>query len=181
MLLKDQFLLATPSLLGDYFTGALIYVCEHSDEGAMGLIVNRTAELSLPDLMDQLDLPTLAELTNVPVLDGGPVGTNQGFVLHRGVHSDTSAMPIVNDIYLSSAMDALRAIATGQGSGEFLLALGYAGWGAGQLEEELKANAWLSVPADPDVLFRTPLAERADAAAQQLGFNLSLLAPPGTA
>ncbi len=162
--LDGQLLIAMPGILDDRFARSVIYVCAHSEEGAMGIIVNRPAErVDFPQLLVQLKiigpdeairLP--AEASSLLVLHGGPVDTSRGFVLHSNDFSiDNSTLPIGSGVSLTATIEILRAIATGAGPGRALLALGYAGWGAGQLEAELQQNGWLNCPADPALIFDT--------------------------
>ncbi len=179
MNLQNQLLLAMPGLLGDYFAGTLTYLCEHNDEGALGLIINRPSELTLLELLAQLGLPTTRSLAEVAVLDGGPVSTERGYVLHTGEVTFESSASLGNDLYLSTGLDALEAIGRGEGPQHYLVALGYAGWGAGQLEGEMGDNVWLTAPSNQEILFATPYGERQQAAAALLGVDFRLMS--GTA
>ena len=182
MNLTHHFLLAMPGLVGDYFADSLTYVCEHNDDGAMGIIVNRPAELSLVELLAQVGLPANRRYVDTPVLEGGPVSAERGFVLHRGDGEVASSTDIGNGMHLATALDVLDAIANDNGPDEFQVALGYAGWGAGQLESEVAANAWLTLPADPEIVFSVPYAERSQTAAASLGVDMRLMSPrPGHA
>lgn len=159
--LDGQMLVAMPSMEDDRFARSVIYICAHSEEGAMGIIINKpAADLSLADLLLQLDiiddasirLPSASD--RVRVVRGGPVDAGRGFVLHTSDFSiDDSTLPIDDDICLTATVDILRAIARGDGPGNALVALGYAGWAAGQLENEIQANGWLNCPADPSLIF----------------------------
>jgi putative transcriptional regulator len=175
--LKHQFLLAMPQLDHGIFAGSIVYLCEHDARGAMGLIVNRPLELTLGELCDHLELPVSAQQRALPVLAGGPVHTDHGFVLHPSDSEQTwdATLVINGELSLSSSRDVLAAIAEEQGPSSHIIALGYAGWGAGQLEAELAENAWLTLPADLKILFDTPLAKRAVAAAERYGIDLHLL------
>ncbi|GHE47333.1 UPF0301 protein [Camelimonas fluminis] len=154
-------LVAMPSMEDERFARSVIYICAHSEEGAMGIVINKPAtDLSLADLLLQLDiiedasirLPSASE--RVRVVRGGPVDAGRGFVLHTSDFSiDNSTLPIDDDICLTATVDILRAIARGDGPGNALVALGYAGWAAGQLENEIQANGWLNCPADPSLIF----------------------------
>ena len=179
MNLQNQLLLAMPGLLGDYFAGTLTYVCEHNEEGAMGLIINRPSELTVLELLAQLGLPTDRSLAQVPVLEGGPVSTERGYVLHSAEKTFESSASLGPDLRLSTGLDALEAIGKGNGPEKSLIALGYAGWGAGQLEEEMANNVWLTAPSNPEILFDLPHADRQQAAAALLGIEFRLIA--GTA
>lgn len=175
MNLKNQMLLAMPGLVGDYFSDTLIYVCEHNDEGAMGIIINRPSNVSLLELSAQLGLPTNRRLADVPVLEGGPVASDRGFVLHSDDLQFDSGIELTEGICLSTGLDVLECIARDQGPKNYRTALGYAGWGAGQLEGEMAANAWLSIPAKAQVLFDVPFASRVGAAANSLGIDFRLI------
>jgi putative transcriptional regulator len=173
--LKNQFLLAMPGLTADYFGNSIIYLCEHNDDGAMGIIVNRPTDLSLSDLLQQLGMDVRGQL-NGPTLAGGPVQTDRGFILHTDDKTFDSSLQIDAGIVLSTSRDTLESIGNGAGPASYLVALGYAGWGQGQLELELQQNAWLSCPASLDVLFEVPYAERVAKAAAKLGIDFRLMA-----
>jgi len=164
-----------PSLAGSYFGSTLTYVCEHNDEGAMGIMVNRPSELSLKELLAQLGIDSIGNLVDVPVLEGGPVASDRGFILHTSELHFESSLDLEHGLMLTTAREVLEAIAAGEGPRRFLVALGYAGWGEHQLEEEMKENSWLNCPADPDVLFDTPFAERVAKAAASLGIDFNLI------
>jgi putative transcriptional regulator len=152
------------------------YVCEHTEHGAMGIVINRPMDIRLGDVLDQLDIePTVAGVADTRVYLGGPVQTDRGFVIHSGPVEYDSTLAVTPDIRVTTSRDVLEAIALGQGPAQTLIALGYAGWGGGQLEEELSANAWLSGPADADIIFSRSPGERWLAAAQLLGIDLNLL------
>jgi putative transcriptional regulator len=174
--LTNHFLIAMPGLKDPNFSRTVTYVCEHSDQGAMGIVINRPMEIRLGQVLDQLDIENKdAELDRTPVYLGGPVQTDRGFVIHSGPDSYDSTLAVTPDIRVTTSKDVLEAIARGEGPRQRLVALGYAGWGAGQLEEEMSANAWLSGPADAGILFQLPSAQRWQAAAQLLGIDLNLL------
>lgn len=177
--LKNHFLLATPSLRGGFFAKSLTYICEHSEEGAMGIVVNHPLDLRVDEILDQLELADAAHPHHEPVLAGGPLRTDRGFVLHRHDQhmSWQASLPIGGDIELTTSLDILGAIASDRGPRSSLIALGYAGWDEGQLEFELEQNAWLTVPADEHILFQVPHHRKLDAALQKLGIRLSQLAP----
>jgi putative transcriptional regulator len=179
-----QLLIAMPGMLDDRFARAVIYVCAHSEEGAMGIIVNRPAErVDFPQLLVQLKvigpdeairLP--AEASSLLVLSGGPVDTSRGFVLHSNDFSiDNSTLPIGGGVSLTATIDILRAIARGSGPGRALLALGYAGWAAGQLEAEMQHNGWLNCPADPSLIFDSALDSKYERAFRKAGIDLGQL------
>jgi putative transcriptional regulator len=174
--LKDQFLLAMPALAGSYFGATITYVCEHNDEGAMGIMVNRPLDLTLAELLDQLNIETLdSNCSEVQVLEGGPIASDRGFILHTNDQHFESSLALGNALMLTTAREVLEAIAAGNGPQNYLVALGYAGWGEGQLDAEMQQNSWLNCPADAQVLFDTPLAERVGAAAKSLGIDFNLI------
>lgn len=186
MRLTNHFLLAMPGLTGDYFASTLTYICEHSDEGALGIIVNRPMDFSLLELFSQLSLETQRHHVEVPVLEGGPVAPDRGFVLHSSEVMFESSAHLTDSLAMSTALDVLEAIATGKGPEQYLVALGYAGWGAGQLEAEITENIWLTAPCEADsvaeILFSLPHEERLNAAAAALGIDFRLIASrPGHA
>jgi putative transcriptional regulator len=174
--LSDHFLIAMPGLKDPNFSRTVTYVCEHTDQGAMGIVINRPMDIRLGEVLAQLDIDS----DDRSVLDslvylGGPVQPERGFVLHSGDHSFDSTLAITPDISVTTSRDVLEAIAAGRGPERSLVALGYAGWGGGQLEEEMSNNAWLSGPADRDIIFCLPADGRWQAAAQLLGVDLNLL------
>ena len=177
--LTNHFLIAMPSMADPYFAKSLVYIAEHNEQGALGLVVNRPLELNLATLLERISISfapeDMAYLCGQPVFFGGPVQTDRGFVLHRP-HGQWQSTLIVNaEIGLTSSRDILEAVARGEGPRHMLLALGYAGWGAGQLEDELARNAWLNVQADEHVLFETLPREKYDQAMRLLGFNAAML------
>ena len=173
--LKNQFLLAMPNQAGTYFANTVTYVCEHNDDGAMGLMINRPSELTLVELLSQMGLQPTGVSSDIQVMEGGPVATERGFVLHTQDRAFESSLELGNGLMLSTAREILEAIAGGEGPTDFLVTLGYAGWGGGQLEDEMKENAWLNCPGDADVLFRTPFDERVNKAAAALGIDFRLM------
>jgi len=174
--LTNHFLIAMPGLKDPNFSRTVTYVCEHSEHGAMGIVINRPMDIRLGDVLEQLDIESdSAEVAGMPVYLGGPVQTDRGFVIHSGPSSFDSTLSVTPDIRVTTSKDVLEAIARGEGPEHRFIALGYAGWGEGQLEEEMSANAWLNGPADADILFRLPSAQRWEAAAQLLGIDLNLL------
>lgn len=174
--LRNHFLIAMPQLADPHFSHTVTYICEHNAEGALGIVINRPLEISLGDVLQHMRIqPAEYVDTAAPIYGGGPVQTERGFVLHRPVGAWTSTLAVTEDIALTTSRDILSAIGHGEGPKDFLLALGYAGWGAGQLEEEMAQNAWLSGPADPAILFELPVEERWGAAAALIGVDLTLL------
>ncbi len=183
--LRNQFLIATPTLDDGIFKSSVTYICEHDEDGAMGIIINRPSDLKFNDLVKEFEAIESSELNTQPVMVGGPVGLERGFVLHQTPANTIewiSTLQISNDIALTGSKDILTALGEGKGPDKFLFVLGYAGWGAGQLEQELMENDWLTSPASPEILFSTPYHLRAEAAAKLLGVDLSALATqPGNA
>jgi putative transcriptional regulator len=174
--LKHQFLIAMPHMADPNFAHTLTYIVEHTENGAMGLVVNRPQDLNLADILEQLRPDSIPPLSSqlVPVYGGGPVQMDRGFVLHtNGPVFDATVE--LGGVSLSTSQDVLFAIADGSGPEHSLITLGYAGWEAGQLEGEFARNAWLSCPFDADILFAVPSEQRLQAAAARLGVNLSLL------
>jgi len=170
--LTNQFLIAMPSMVDPNFDRTVVYVCEHSEKGAMGVVINRPMELTLARLFDKIDLRLeIAPWADEPVLYGGPVQTERGFVLHAPAGNYGSTLNVAQDIGLTTSKDVLEAVAGGKGPERLLVTLGYSGWGAGQLENELAHNGWINVPADARVIFETPLNARFDAALQLLGID----------
>ena len=176
--LKNQFLIAMPSISGGIFANSLTYICEHNEHGAMGIVINHPLDLCLNEMLEHLEISDIRYPHNEPILAGGPVHMDRGFVLHRATNQCwDSSLQVSDQICLTTSQDILTAIAHDEGPRESIVALGYAGWGAGQLEGELADNAWLTVPADIDIIFKTPIEKRAQAAAARLGINLALIAP----
>jgi len=172
----DHFLIAMPNMLDPNFSGALAYICDHGEQGALGVVVNRPIELNMEALFSQIGLTLTDEpLKNVAVYYGGPVQVERGFVLHRPIGSWNSTLSVNNRVGLTTSKDILEATARHEGPGEMLVTLGYAGWGPGQLEDEIKQNAWLTVEADPEVIFKLPAERRFAAAMQLLGIDLTML------
>ncbi len=174
--LADHFLIAMPALQDPFFGQSLVYLFEHNSEGAMGLVVNQPTELSLADVLNQLqpEQEPPAHTADISIHSGGPVQTERGFVMHPPGTSYQSTVDL-GALSITNSQDILAAIADGKGPEQFLIALGYAGWGAGQLEDELKGNTWLSCPASHAIIFDTPVEERRAAAAASLGIQLSQL------
>ncbi len=173
--LVDHFLIAMPALDDPNFARGVTLICQHDENGAMGVIINRESDFTLGEVLRQMDIPTQnPALASQRVLMGGPVQTDRGFVLHDDPRDWSSTLRF-GKLALTTSREILVAMADGQGPERQLLTLGYAGWTAGQLEEEIAANAWLTVPADDAIVFRTPLAERWRAAAQSIGVDLSRL------
>jgi len=172
---QGQFLIATPVIGSGFFNRSLTYLCHHDAEGAMGIVINQHLDLALSDMLEHLDIETVSDLSDYQVLAGGPVGTEQGFVLHRGGPKWEGSRAVGEDLSLTTSRDILCALAVGDGPQDYLVALGYAGWGPGQLEEEVSGNSWLTVPADRRILFQVAADDKLAAAGQQLGIDIDLL------
>ena len=172
---QGQFLIATPVIGSGFFNRSLTYLCHHDADGAMGIVINQHLDLALSDLLEHLDIETVSDLSDYQVLAGGPVGTEQGFVLHRGSPKWEGSRAVGEDLSLTTSRDILFALAVGDGPKDYLVALGYAGWGPGQLEEEVSGNSWLTVPADRRILFQVAADDKLAAAGQQLGIDIDLL------
>jgi len=182
--LDGQLLIAMPVMEDERFARSVIYVCAHSADGAMGIIVNRPAgSIDFPQLLRQLDIVDEAEPIELPddgetvkILRGGPVETSRGFVLHSSDYSIKDAtLPIDGGICLTATLDILRAIAQGTGPRQAILALGYAGWAPGQLEDEIQHNGWLHCPADPDLIFGRDMDDKYQRALKKIGIDLGML------
>ena len=174
--LDNQMLVAMPGMLDPNFSRSVTLLCQHSEEGAIGITINRTSNLTLGEIFDQLGLSCDDEaLRSRPVLSGGPVNPDRGFVLHTPMEGFESSMSLAGDIMVTTSRDVLAAIAAGEGPAEHLVALGYAGWSDGQLENELRQNAWLSVPADRAIVFDAPIPDRWNRAVANLGVDISNL------
>jgi len=174
--LRDHFLLAMPGLDEGIFAHSITYICEHGESGAMGIVINQPLDLSVGEIFEHLQIETEGDFNELPVLAGGPVQIDHGFVLHRNCEKTWEAsLKITPEITLTTSRDILRAIAAGDGPKDHLIALGYAGWAAGQIEQELAANSWLTLPADSDIIFSTPAEARLGAAAAQLGIDMNLI------
>lgn len=174
--LTDHFLIAMPNMVDPNFARTLTYVCEHNDQGALGLVVNRPTDMTLAALLAQVSVPNPpTDLARVAVHYGGPVQVDRGFVLHQPVGAWQSTLAVNGRIGLTTSKDILVAVGNGEGPNKLLVTLGYAGWAPGQLENELSQNAWLTVQASPDVMFDLPCEERLPAAMQLLGINFATL------
>lgn len=177
--LNDHFLIAMPGLGDPNFHHAVTYICRHDKEGALGIVINRPLGITLAEVFEQMSLAAIdQELGSQSVLAGGPVQTECGFVVHDHKEAFESSMNISDKLTLTTSRDVLAAMAAGKGPTRALVALGYAGWDAGQLDRELGENAWLSVKCDSDILFETPFEQRWAAAARLLGVDISQLSHP---
>lgn len=176
--LTGHLLIAMPAMADPNFTRTVTYICEHNDSGALGIVINRPLQMDLGEVFEQLSLESAdVGLARQPVLRGGPVQTERGFVLHEPTRAWDSTVEVSETVHLTTSQDILTAMAQGTGPKRAIMALGYAGWGAGQLEMEIGANAWLSVPATATLLFDTPFEARWAAAAGLLGINLATMSP----
>tara|TARA_R110001599_G_scaffold85753_1_gene230063 strand:+ start:578 stop:1132 length:555 start_codon:yes stop_codon:yes gene_type:complete len=173
---ENQLLIAMPSLDDSYFNKTVTYICEHNAEGAMGLIINLPINVTLNELLTQID----EDKTDAPELDqqvltGGPVSQDRGFVLHSTQAGWSSSLALSEDVMITTSKDILMALGTAGAPAKYMVTLGYAGWGPGQLEEEIKANSWLLTPADGDILFNTPIEQRWKKATEKLGIDMAHL------
>jgi putative transcriptional regulator len=185
--LTNHFLIAMPGLKDDVFSRSVVYICEHSERGALGLVINKPSEIDMKSLFEKVDLPLRREdLSSTPVFQGGPVQTDRGFVLHEhfvGVCDHAvesvfaSTLTIPGGLEMTTSKDVLEALSSGAGPRKVLVSLGYAAWGEGQLESELSDNSWLTVAANNSIIFDTPVAQRYDGALRLLGFESWMLAP----
>jgi putative transcriptional regulator len=179
--LTNHFLIAMPGMAGDTFAGSVVYLCEHTEKGALGLVINKPIDIKLKNLFEKVEL-TLDrdDLADEPVYFGGPVQTERGFVLHErldgdGGHYNSSLQIPGGDLEMTTSKDVLEALSHGAGPKKVLVTLGYSGWGAGQLEDELRRNSWINVSASPEVIFDTPVEQRYDKALSLLGIDARML------
>ncbi len=181
MNLQHHFLIAMPTLQDPYFQRAVVYICEHNEDGAMGLIINKPAErLTVENLLKKLSINPVprAEGVNLdsPIFLGGPLADDRGFILHTPQDNFSSSLQISDDTMITTSKDVLKTMGTTRQPKNVLISLGYAGWEVGQLENEILENAWLTVKADPEILFNTPISERWHAAAKKLGIDIHNIA-----
>ncbi|MEW6993155.1 YqgE/AlgH family protein [Colwelliaceae bacterium MEBiC 14330] len=192
--LENQLLIAMPSLADSYFNKTVTYICEHNEEGAMGLIINLPVNITLSDLLKQIEpdeekeaqvlessQEDIAKATDASnsleqlVLSGGPISQQRGFVLHSSQQGWNSSLALNKELMITTSKDILLALGTEKAPEQFIVTLGYAGWGPGQLEEELQANSWLTTPVDAEILFKTPIEQRWKKATEKLGIDLAHL------
>ncbi|HHI76455.1 MAG TPA: YqgE/AlgH family protein [Gammaproteobacteria bacterium] len=175
--LTNHLLIAMPSLADPNFSHTVTYLCEHNENGAMGIVINRPIDIKVGEVLEQMQIPVGADapVAQLPVFLGGPVEEQRGFVLHSSDSRWESTLRINDQVSVTTSRDILEAMARGEGPAHALVALGYAGWGPGQLEQEILDNSWLSAPADQAILFELPPAKRWEAAAKLLGVDLDLL------
>ncbi len=174
--LKNQFLVAMPGLEDENFVHTVSLLCEHNDAGAIGLVINKPTELKLGEMMEQMGLEHTQLDDDAIVYWGGPVQPERGFVIHGEPGGWESSLKLADDLYITTSRDILRAIGMGEGPQQYFVALGYAGWGAGQLEAEMLHNSWLNTPISDEVLFQLPLRDRWQAATRLLGVDVTQLA-----
>ena len=177
-ILTNQLLIAMPGMADPNFSTTVTLICEHNDDGALGIIINRPLNLKLSGLFEQLSVDDAdPDTAGSPVMSGGPVGTERGFVLHGKDYSFENTLSVSDEIQLTLSRDVIDAMAVGDGPEKSLVAIGYAGWEPGQLEEEMLANSWLNVTATPELVFDTPFEERWNSAARLLGVDIASLSP----
>ncbi|MBR7799908.1 YqgE/AlgH family protein [Undibacterium fentianense] len=179
--LSNHFLIAMPTMNDPIFGGSVVYICEHNARGAMGMVINRPTDMTIADLFERIDLqleiiPNSHPLGQRAVLFGGPVQSDRGFVLHANAGKYSSSLQVSEDVAFTTSRDILESLAAGETPERLLLSIGYAGWDAGQLEKEILANGWLTVPADLRVMFDIPVEDRFDEAMKLLGFDPLMLA-----
>ena len=175
----NQFLVAMPQMVDNLFSNSLIYICEHSDEGAIGLITNINTNYSMQDIFQQMDIECKhPEIKNHTILMGGPVQVERGFILHTDDSTWESTRKVSHDLAITTSRDILEATANNEGPKESLTILGYCAWDKGQLDQEISRNDWLLTPASTDIIFRTPLKQQRQKAAQALGVDLNLFNLP---
>lgn len=173
--LTNHLLIAMPNLRDPNFEHTVTFICEHNDNGAMGIVINRPVDIDIREVFEQMKIPVEAEVGKVPIFLGGPVEEQRGFVLHTGGRKWDSSLRVDQQLSVTTSRDILEAMARGTGPERALIALGYAGWGGGQLEQEMLENAWLSAPAEQSILFELAPTKRWEAAARLLGIDLNTL------
>ena len=180
--LTNQFLIAMPGMGDGTFAGTVIYLCEHTEKGALGLVINKPIDITLKSLFEKVELSLdRDDLAEVPVYFGGPVQTERGFVLHEPLAAGgedgpyNSSLKVEGGLEMTTSKDVLEAISSGAGPKKVLVTLGYSGWGAGQLEEEMSRNGWINVDAEPGIIFDTPVSQRYGKALSLLGIDASML------
>jgi putative transcriptional regulator len=178
--LTNQFLIAMPGMADDTFAGTVVYLCEHTEKGALGLVINKPIDIKLKNLFEKVELSLdREELAELPVYFGGPVQTERGFVLHEKLGGEgasySSTMSVPGGLEMTTSRDVLEALSLGAGPKRVLVTLGYSGWEAGQLEDELGRNGWLTVNADPAIIFDTPIEKRYERAVSLLGIDPRML------
>lgn len=180
MNLTNHFLIAMPGMTDPFFKRAVVYICEHNDEGAMGIIINSPIEITVGEMLDSIDItpvhPKVMKASlNVPVLNGGPIAEDRGLILHQPKDSYQSTIDVSEQLSVTTSKDILNVLGTEAEPKDYVVALGYSGWGAGQLESELAENSWLTVAADPEVIFSTPADNRWQKSIEMLGIDAAQL------
>lgn len=174
--LTNHFLIAMPTLGDPNFFRTVTYMCQHSAEGALGVIINRLTDMTLGNIMEQMKIEVKdASIASLPIYYGGPVQSERGFVLHEPAGDWVSSFNVTDSVALTTSRDILEAVAAGEGPNKLLIALGYAGWAEGQLEREIIDNAWLNAPAEAEIIFDMPVRERWKSAAARMGIDMDLL------
>ncbi len=173
--LRGQFLIATPVIESGFFKSTVTYICEHGEAGAMGIVINKPLDLQLADIFEHLNIQPLLSHDEVAVLAGGPVKVDRGFVLHSPGVTYDATLKVNDEVWLTTSKDVLVDIASGTGPDQHVVTLGYAGWSAGQLEQEIAENSWLTTPANQDVLFNTQVTDKFADAGRLLGIDINLL------
>jgi putative transcriptional regulator len=180
--LVNHFLIAMPSMLDPVFGGSVVYVCEHNENGALGVVINKPTDMTMQALFEHIELKLEIDVGSTqsvavrPIMFGGPVQDDRGFVLHTPSGNYSSSLQVTDDVAFTTSMDVLEAVASGDGPRQLMVSIGYSGWGAGQLEEEIAHNGWLTVGADPRIMFDLPIEERYVAAIKLLGIDPMMLA-----
>lgn len=174
--LTNNFLIAMPGMEGDDFSKSVTYLCQHDEEGALGIVINKPHTMTMKAIFDQLSITSVnPAVAATPLFMGGPVQPERGFVLHTPVGNWDSTLTVNDEFALTSSKDILEAIAEGKGPEKWMVALGYAGWAAGQLEQEIQRNSWLHGQAEPHIIFDEPLPQRWELAAHRIGVDISLM------
>ncbi len=176
--LANHFLIAMPSMHDPVFGGTVVYVCEHNENGVLGVVINKPTDMTMETLFDRIDLEVTAgrdQMTAKPIMFGGPVQDDRGFVLHTPGTRYSSSLTVTDEVAFTTSIDVLEAVAKGAGPQRMLVSIGYAGWSPGQLEDEIGRNGWLTVGADPRILFETPIEERYVGAMKLLGIDPLML------
>ena len=178
--LANHFLIAMPSMADPIFGGAVVYICEHNDKGVLGVVINKPTDMTMEILFERIDLTITdglhGDVVNEPIMFGGPVQDDRGFVLHTPGARYSSSLTVTDEVAFTTSIDVLESVANGKGPQRLLVSIGYAGWSPGQLEDEIGRNGWLTVGSDPHVLFDLPIEERYNAAIKLLGIDPLMLA-----
>ena len=174
--LANHFLIAMPSMQDPVFGGTVVYVCEHNENGVLGVVINKPTDMTMEVLFERIDLKLESNVdVDAPIMFGGPVQDDRGFVLHTPGTRYSSSLTVTEDVAFTTSIDVLEAVAAGEGPPRMLVSIGYSGWSPGQLEDEISRNGWLTVGADPDILFKLPIEERYTAAMRLLGIDPLML------